>query len=97
MGVTCTTTPTSPFRPLCPSYFNLSRSCPCFASRAASSRPFSVALHRFLGEIPLRVIDGRQRRDEKRMVVSRIYTPPGFEVTTIPCDGTRALWKQKKY
>ncbi|XP_073268823.1 DNA polymerase I A, chloroplastic/mitochondrial isoform X2 [Populus alba] len=55
----------------------------------------TMTIERFLGEIPLRVIDGRQRRDEKRMVVSRIYTPPGFEVTTIPCDGTRALWKQK--
>jgi len=48
MGITSTTTQISPFRPICPSYFKLSRSCPCFASREGSSRPFSVALHRFL-------------------------------------------------
>ncbi|KAJ6293241.1 hypothetical protein OIU78_025265 [Salix suchowensis] len=94
MGVTSATTPFSPLRPLCPSYFNLSRSCPCFASRAAASRPFSVALDRIWGEIPLRVIDDMQKRGEKRMV-SRNYTPPGFEVTTIPRDGTKALWKQE--
>ncbi|KAJ6744467.1 hypothetical protein OIU79_030740 [Salix purpurea] len=28
-------------------------------------------------------------------MVSRNYTPPGFEVTTIPRDGTKALWKQE--
>ena len=48
MGITSTTTQISPFIPICPSYFKLSRSCPCFASREGSSRPFSVALHRFL-------------------------------------------------
>ncbi|KAJ6950443.1 hypothetical protein NC651_004188 [Populus alba x Populus x berolinensis] len=96
MGITSTTTQISPFRPICPSYFKLSRSCPCFASREGSSRPFSVALHRFWGKVPLQVIDDMQKRDEKRRVVSRnSNAPPGLEFTTILRDGTRALWKQE--
>ncbi|CAK7338432.1 unnamed protein product [Dovyalis caffra] len=95
MGFTSTTTQISPFGPICPSYFKLSRSCPCFASREGSSRPFSVALHRFWGKIPLRVIYDMQKKDEKRMVVSRNYNvPSGLEFATIQRDG-RALWKQE--
>ncbi|KAG5255162.1 DNA polymerase [Salix suchowensis] len=96
MGITSTTTQISPFIPICPSYFKLSRSCPCFASREGSSRPFSVALHRFWGKIPLQVIDDMQKRDEKKRVVSRnSNAPPGLEFTTILRDGTRTLWKQE--
>ncbi|KAJ8754686.1 hypothetical protein K2173_010777 [Erythroxylum novogranatense] len=70
MGLSGTTAPATyvgSFRPFCPSYFRLTRSCPCFASSVSGpARPFSNAVQSLLD---------LQRQDEKKPVLKVPYPP----------------------
>ncbi|XP_065862340.1 DNA polymerase I A, chloroplastic/mitochondrial-like [Euphorbia lathyris] len=89
------TTQISPFKPMFPSYFKFSCTCPCFASLPSSSRPFSN-VHRFRAQMPSGVLMNLQRSGEKMLPSGSYSTLCSMEVATELNHSTKSSWQQNR-